>query len=166
MKIYCEADRIESDRRMREIDTLRANGGKTEYELLLKNIRLEQSSRSRLAREVIVKNTKTREVTKHNSIKEACKVYDAPYHIILANIKNNRVLFKDLLFTSMDHVGNESIVEVKDKVLINYWSKEDEDYLMRARENGVSWKIISEVLDKTISACISKYKKIKRRLEK
>ena len=154
---FCEADRIESIRRMKEIDDIRANGGQTEYEKIIDKELIHKGHKK-----TIVINCRTKTVNEYNSIKEACKSNNIEDWIIRNKFRqsgSNKVLHNGLVFKKVDK--EKKIETVNTENHLKPWTDEDIAYMVQRRPE-VQWKSIAAVIGKTVDACSEKYRDIKK----
>ena len=148
--IFCEADRIESIRRMKEIDDMRARGLKTECEQIKVDISESREKPTRSTR-VYVKNFITDEEKEHESIKQACKEYGLSYYQVYKQFKKS---------SSKKILHNRLLIKKIDEKRVIKWTDEELAFLVQSRP-GMQWHDIALALDRTKGACFEKYKAIK-----
>ena len=150
--MFCEADRIESIRRMKEIDDMRARGLKTECEQIKIDISESREKPSRSTK-VYIKNFATGEEKEYESIKQACKQNRLNYYQVYKQFKKS---------SSKKILHNRLLIKKLDEKRTLKWTDEELAFLVQSRP-GMQWQDIALALDRTKGACFEKYKSIKNK---
>lgn len=161
----CEYFRQVSEERIKEIDRIRASGGKTELEIWWNSFNKNQggSCKNKNGIKISVFNIKTKEEKEYTSIKHACKDNGVNYTNVRNKLKkseSNKILYKGFIFKKIVNKIDTGQKINRDNHLKS-WKEEDIAYMVQRRP-VVPWKSIAVVIGKTAEACSEKYRSIKK----
>lgn len=160
-------DAEESRKRIQEIDELRANGGKTEYEETNTKNHKKQKGNPNLGKKrtiVEVTDLKTKKKTYYTSIREFCDITDTSRTTIKNQFKkaqNSFILHEELLIKKVE----QSVLEAKirpHRIYLNSkvdssnhkneWNDYEKAFVAQNRPQ-MKWKSIGIYLGRTAEAC-------------
>lgn len=169
-------DSEESRKRMQEIDELRANGGKTEYEEYNSPNAKKQKGNKNLGKKrtiVEVTDLKIKKKTYYTSIREFCEVTDTSRTVIKNQFKkaqNNFILHEGLLIKKVEQSVLESKIKphriylnskVDSSNHKNEWNDYEKAFVAQNRPQ-MKWKSIAIYLGRTAEACSNVMRVIKK----
>lgn len=160
-------DNEEADKRIKEIEDLRARGEKTELELWYKsevNKVARNSSVNKEGNNISIFDLRTNTEKHYSSLRYVCEQNDLKYENVKVKLRENkgnsitinRYIIKRIDRDEVD-ISKLHAKECKN----NLWTPKELSYLVKNRPN-MTYREIANVLNKTKQSCESKYLRIKK----
>lgn len=168
-------DQQEALKRMREIDELRAKGGKTEYEESTENKKKPKKNDNFKPKRIIiyVTDTKTNETIAYNSIREFCDINNISREAIkyqFKKTKSEEITFNDLIIKKVEKDTVKPKIQAH-RIYLNRnvdlgkykttWNDYEKAFVVQNRPE-MMWKDIAICLGRTAESCSNILRMLKK----